>query len=65
MKNVRFLTVPEARTLLGVCDGTVYRMLADGRLTSYQKYGRHHCAAGVSSNPHAITLDSIIKLMSR
>ena len=59
MKKIRVLTVPEARTLLDVSDKTVYRMLADGRLTSYRKDGR----AG-PGNPHAITLDSVLRNLS-
>jgi len=59
MKKIRVLTVPETRTLLDVSDKTVYRMLADGRLTSYRKDGK----VGPGS-PHAITLDSVLRNLS-
>jgi len=52
--KVRLISMPQARELLDVSDKTVYRMIQDGRLTSYRE-GSHKNAR------HAITLSSVLE----
>ena len=52
-KTIKLLSTSETAQLLGISQMTVYRMLKDGRLTSYRKdHGK--------GNPHGITLDSLV-----
>ena len=51
--KVRLISLPQARALLEVSDKTIYRMIRDGRLTSYRE-GSH------KNSRHAITLSSVL-----
>jgi len=52
-KMIKILSTEETAQLLGVSKMTVYRMLRDGRLTSYRKeHGK--------GNAHGITLNSLV-----